>query len=124
MKRDIVVLMIAGTLLGGCKMKEQYPVLIANRDTAVVPTVAGKVGGYYEDGVFIFKGLPYATAERFMPPVPTVEPGFPALAFNSSSIFSTIGINVASGFVLGSAVYIPSISERMIYMSAFIARAT
>lgn len=65
--------MIAGTLLGGCKMKEQYPVLIANRDTAVVPTVAGKVGGYYEDGIFIFKGLPYATAERFMPPVPTAK---------------------------------------------------
>ena len=34
----------------------------------VVKTTYGSVSGYTEDSIFIFKGIPYATAERFMPP--------------------------------------------------------
>ena len=34
-----------------------------------VATVSGPVAGYIDDGVFIYKGIPYAKAERFMPPV-------------------------------------------------------
>ena len=34
---------------------------------ATVTTQSGPVAGYVDDGVFIFKGLPYAKAERFMP---------------------------------------------------------
>ncbi|MBR4810078.1 MAG: carboxylesterase/lipase family protein, partial [Bacteroidales bacterium] len=30
---------------------------------------SGPVAGYVDDGVFIYKGIPYAKAERFMPPV-------------------------------------------------------
>ena len=41
----------------------------ASLTTAVVQTGAGKVAGYSDDGVYIFKGIPYAEAERFMPPV-------------------------------------------------------
>ena len=41
----------------------------ASSTTAVVQTEAGKVAGYSDDGLFIFKGIPYAEAERFMPPV-------------------------------------------------------
>jgi len=41
----------------------------ASSTTAVVQTGAGKVAGYSDDGVCIFKGIPYAEAERFMPPV-------------------------------------------------------
>lgn len=29
----------------------------------------GKVAGYVENGIYIYKGIPYAKAERFMPPV-------------------------------------------------------
>ena len=34
----------------------------------VVATTAGDVSGSINDSVFAFKGIPYATAERFMPP--------------------------------------------------------
>lgn len=33
-----------------------------------VQTVSGPVAGYIDDGVFIYKGIPYAQAQRFMPP--------------------------------------------------------
>ena len=36
---------------------------------ATVQTQSGPVAGYVDGGVFIFKGLPYAKAERFMPAV-------------------------------------------------------
>ena len=35
---------------------------------AIVQTDAGKVRGYIHTGTFTFKGIPYAVAERFMPP--------------------------------------------------------
>lgn len=41
-----------------------------NADTAVVDTACGKVQGYYDDGIYIFKGIPYAQASRFHDPVP------------------------------------------------------
>jgi para-nitrobenzyl esterase len=31
-------------------------------------TTSGKVAGYAENGIYIYKGIPYANAERFMPP--------------------------------------------------------
>lgn len=39
-------------------------------DTAVVNTKQGKLRGYIYDGIKIFKGIPYAKAERFHAPVP------------------------------------------------------
>ena len=35
---------------------------------STVQTVAGPVAGYVEDGVYIYKGIPYGEAARFMPP--------------------------------------------------------
>jgi para-nitrobenzyl esterase len=35
---------------------------------AVVKTTSGAVSGTVEDSIFIFRGIPYAQAERFMPP--------------------------------------------------------
>ena len=40
----------------------------ADSKTAIVQTVSGKVAGYIDKGIVNFKGIPYATAERFMPP--------------------------------------------------------
>ena len=42
----------------------------SSSEELVVETEAGKVAGYKEDGINIYKGIPYAEAERFMPPTP------------------------------------------------------
>ncbi|HYQ59249.1 MAG TPA: carboxylesterase family protein [Draconibacterium sp.] len=42
----------------------------AGDNIAVVATKYGKVRGYIDDGVFAFKGIPYAKADRYMPPKP------------------------------------------------------
>ena len=34
----------------------------------VVATCSGEISGYVEDGIYTFKGVPYAKAGRFMPP--------------------------------------------------------
>jgi para-nitrobenzyl esterase len=42
--------------------------LVTGRDVAVADTESGKVRGYVHNGIFTYKGIPYARAERFMPP--------------------------------------------------------
>ena len=42
--------------------------IIASATDAIVKTESGLVAGYIEDGIYIYKGIPYAAAERFMPP--------------------------------------------------------
>ena len=42
--------------------------IIAGKDIAVVETESGKVRGYLSNGIYTYKGIPYAFAERFMPP--------------------------------------------------------
>lgn len=37
--------------------------------SSVVTTQSGPVAGYIDDGVYIYKGIPYGKADRFMPPV-------------------------------------------------------
>ena len=59
----IVAFFICGTLAYG----QQGPIL-AGDNLAVTNTSYGKVRGYIDDGIYAFKGIPYATAERFMPP--------------------------------------------------------
>ena len=44
--------------------------LLTSSQATVVQTVSGRVAGYIDDGIFTYKGIPYAKAERFMPPVP------------------------------------------------------
>lgn len=44
--------------------------LLTSSQATVVQTVSGKVAGYFDDGIYTYKGIPYAKAERFMPPVP------------------------------------------------------
>jgi para-nitrobenzyl esterase len=49
------------------------PLVVAQDGTAIVQTQSGKVAGYLHDGIFAFKGMPYAasseSANRFLPPV-------------------------------------------------------
>ena len=49
-------------------MNRQNQPLIAEIHTAVVPTTYGKLRGYIHNGIYTFKGIPYATAHRFMAP--------------------------------------------------------
>ena len=44
--------------------------LLAGPGIAVVQTKAGTLQGYVRQGIFTYKGVPYAEAERFMPPQP------------------------------------------------------
>ncbi len=49
------------------KKCEDYRVVVTNEST-IAETVYGKVQGYLDGKVFTFKGIPYAKAERFLPP--------------------------------------------------------
>ena len=54
-----------------CNVRNSGPSLSSLETSAkatTVSTVSGPVAGYIDDGVFIYKGIPYAKAERFMPP--------------------------------------------------------
>ena len=42
--------------------------LLSSGTEVVATTQSGKVAGYIDNGVYIYKGIPYAKAERFMPP--------------------------------------------------------
>ena len=44
--------------------------LLTSARETTVQTVSGKVAGYIDGGIFTYKGIPYAKAERFMAPVP------------------------------------------------------
>ncbi|MBA4144865.1 MAG: carboxylesterase [Cytophaga sp.] len=43
--------------------------LLTGENVAVTPTEAGKVRGYIHNGIYTYKGIPYAQAQRFQPPV-------------------------------------------------------
>lgn len=42
--------------------------ITASSACGIAETRSGRVGGYLEEGIYTFKGIPYAKAERFMPP--------------------------------------------------------
>ena len=44
--------------------------VLAGARIAVTHTALGKIRGYIHNGTYIYKGIPYARADRFMPPVP------------------------------------------------------
>ncbi|MBW8331411.1 MAG: carboxylesterase family protein [Prolixibacteraceae bacterium] len=55
-------LIAVGFCFTGCNPKSNQ------NQKPVVKTTSGSVSGSIDDGIFAFKGIPYATAERFMPP--------------------------------------------------------
>jgi para-nitrobenzyl esterase len=42
--------------------------VVAGKNIAIAETENGKVKGYIHKGIYTYKGIPYAQAERFMPP--------------------------------------------------------
>jgi len=59
----LVLLLVTNATLG-----QDLP-LQTGKDVAVTSTESGKVRGFIHNGIFTYKGIPYATAERFIPPV-------------------------------------------------------
>lgn len=57
-------LLAFGTSIGHAQLGS----IEAGENIAVVSTQYGKVRGYIDDGIYAFKGIPYAKADRFMPP--------------------------------------------------------
>ena len=53
----------------GCRSSGEDSGILASSSVAVAQTANGKVAGYIQDGVTIFKGIPYAKATRFEAPV-------------------------------------------------------
>lgn len=52
----------------GCCSSGEDSGILASSSVAVAQTANGKVAGYIQDGVTIFKGIPYAKANRFEAP--------------------------------------------------------
>lgn len=57
-----VFFIASGFCFTGCTPKA------TNNKEPVVKTTSGNVSGSFNDGVYAFRGIPYARAERFMPP--------------------------------------------------------
>ena len=64
---------------------ERGATLVAHAGLAVVGTVNGQVQGFVRQGVMTWRGIPYARADRFMPPhAPERWPGVrPALSYGN-----------------------------------------
>ena len=67
----IVSAILLITACGQCAQRstqQSVPVLETSAKASTVNTVSGPVAGYIDDGVYTYKGIPYAKAERFMVP--------------------------------------------------------
>ena len=69
--------------------------LIAKPGVAIVATEAGKLQGFIHNGIFTYRGVPYAKAERFMPPA-KVEPW--------SGIRTALAYGCISPMIIGDSV--------------------
>jgi para-nitrobenzyl esterase len=70
MKQIFPYLLILAQFTTGCTARQHPGPIEAGEHIAVVSTEYGDVRGHIDDGVFAFKGIPYAKADRFMPPEP------------------------------------------------------
>lgn len=63
------LLVLAGCCQVSSRRSSECPsALETSAKAATVTTQSGPVAGYIDDGVYIYKGIPYGKAERFMPP--------------------------------------------------------
>lgn len=65
-------LFLSLVVIGMSSLQAQTEV-VTGADVAVTDTESGKVRGFIQNGIYTYKGIPYATAERFMP-AKKVEP--------------------------------------------------
>lgn len=70
--KKLIIISTAALLLGSLSMDAQSRkgIIKASSTDAIVETSSGTIAGYQEDNIYVFKGLPYAQAERFMPAQP------------------------------------------------------
>lgn len=66
MKKIIINLMLIGVFFTALKGISQE--VFTGENVAETNTESGKVRGYIHNGIFTYKGIPYAQAERFMAP--------------------------------------------------------
>lgn len=59
MKRTLLSLLSAMLVICSCSM--------SGRDDAIVRISSGRIHGEFTEGIYSFKGVPYATAGRFQP---------------------------------------------------------
>ncbi len=60
--------LLSGLILVGCNSATKQPETVVKNKEPIVKTTYGSISGSLDDSVFSFKGIPYAKAERFMPP--------------------------------------------------------
>jgi para-nitrobenzyl esterase len=70
MKKFLVIAAAAAMLLCACKSRQEGSAMgpITTGEDCIVQVTSGKILGYNDAGIYTFKGVPYAKAERFMPP--------------------------------------------------------
>jgi len=68
MKRTSFLLLCLIALSPAIAFSQTNDAVVAGKDVAVVQTGEGGVRGYIHKGIFTYKGIPYAKAQRFMAP--------------------------------------------------------
>lgn len=69
MKKIFPILLLGMFLLPALAFSQANgDAVVAGKNIAVVETGSGKVRGYIHKGIYTYKGIPYAQAERFMAP--------------------------------------------------------
>lgn len=64
---SIIILAASALLFAGC-CNDSVPGPITTGEDSIARTTYGRIQGYCDDGIYTFKGIRYAKAERFMPP--------------------------------------------------------
>ena len=66
--KPLLILAAAVLVATGCPRKATPAIEFDSSEaTSRITTTGGDIAGYVENGVYIYKGIPYGKAERFMP---------------------------------------------------------